>query len=172
MIVNRTAGEAPLHWQAPGMVYSVCRVRPAHKFIFRNIRRGIVKYLATVLLAIALCGKAAAEAPPTYGTLAKMPVVRFGDPVPNTDHILMFEPGQPITMTISIEGSLFSQPSVTDLVVTPSRTIFVYKEWASLDGEKWLPRGELIKSDVQVKIPGYNHPMPGMLKVRMDLAAH
>ncbi len=46
----------------------------------------------------------------------------------------------------------------------------VYKDWASLDGFKWIPRGELIKSDVLVKVPGYNHPDSGVLKVRMDLA--
>ena len=47
----------------------------------------------------------------------------------------------------------------------------VYGEWASLDGYKWFPRGELIiKSDVMVKIPGYDHRQPGTLKVRMDLA--
>jgi hypothetical protein len=131
-----------------------------------------MKYLAAAVLVLTLAGPLSAAAPPTYDSLAKMPVIRFGEQVPKTDHILMFEPGQPITMTIAIEGSLFSQPAATDLVLTTSRTIFVFKEWASLDGEKWLPRGELIKSDVRVNIPGYNHPMPGMLKVRMDLAAH
>ena len=32
-----------------------------------------------------------------------------------------------------------------------------------------MPRGELIKSDVLLKLPGYNHPLPGILKIRMDL---
>ncbi len=131
-----------------------------------------MKYLVAAVLVLALAGPLSAAALPTYESLAKMPVVLFGEPVPKADHILMFMPGQPITMAISIEGSLFSQPAATDLVVTPSRTIFVFKEWASLDGKTWLPRGDLIKSDVLVKIPGYNHPLPGMLRVRMDLAGN
>jgi hypothetical protein len=32
-----------------------------------------------------------------------------------------------------------------------------------------LLRSELIKSDVLIKFPGYNHPLPGILKIRMDL---
>jgi hypothetical protein len=33
-----------------------------------------------------------------------------------------------------------------------------------------MTRSELIKSDVLLKIPGYNHPLPGIVKIRMDLA--
>lgn len=131
-----------------------------------------MKYLLAAILVLTVAGPLSAAALPTYDDVAKMPVILFGEPVPKTDYILMFMPGQPITMTISIEGSLFSQPAATELVVTPSRTIFVFKDWASLDGKTWLPRGELIRSDVLVKIPGYNHPLPGMLKVRMDLAGN
>lgn len=112
---------------------------------------------------------AAADPPPSYEKIAKIPVIRLGEPLPGKDYILLFEPGQPISMTFTIEGNLFSQPSTADLVVTPSRTIFIYKEWASLDGMKWVQRSELIKSDVIVKVPGYNYPNQGVLKVRMDL---
>jgi len=132
--------------------------------------------MKSVLLAILICclstglAAGAAEAPPSYDKLAKLPVVRFGEPVTDTDHILMFEPGQPITITIAIEGTLFSQPVTTDLTLTTSRRVFVYREWASLDGVQWILRSDLIKSDVEAKVPGYNYPKPGMLKVRMDLA--
>jgi hypothetical protein len=101
--------------------------------------------------------------------LAKLSVIRFGDPVPETDYILMFPVGQPITISVSVEGSLFTKAAGAELAVTPIREFFVFRDWASLDGVKWVPRGDLIKSDVTMKIPGYNHPLPGMLKIRMDL---
>lgn len=124
--------------------------------------------LAGFLFCLCSVGLAAAS-PPTYEQLAKLPVIRFGEPVPETDYILMFPAGQPITFSVSVEGSLFTKASGAELAVTPIREFFVFRDWASLDGVKWVPRGELIKSDVQVKIPGYNHSLPGVLKIRMDL---
>ncbi len=125
--------------------------------------------VAAFLLCLLSAGFAAAS-PPSYAQLAKLPVIRFGEPVPDKDYILLFPAGQPVTISVTIEGSLFAQTANAELTVTPSREILVFREWASLDGVKWVPRGELIKSDVAVKVPGYNHPHPGILKVRMDLA--
>ncbi len=128
-----------------------------------------MKILVTTFLVLLFAGVAAAATSPSFEALSKLPVVRFGDPAPASDHILLFSPGQPITITISIEGSLFSKTDSATLTVTPAREVFVYRDWASLDGLVWMPRGDLIKSDVTVKVPGYNHPAPGILKVKMDL---
>ena len=130
-----------------------------------------MKLAATVfILWLFSAGFAAAAAPPSYGELAKLPVIRFGEPVPESkDYILLFSAGQTVTIAVTIDGSLFDKTVNTELMVTPAKDIMVYREWASLDGYKWIPRGDLIKSDVTVKVPGYNHPHPGILKVRMDL---
>lgn len=131
--------------------------------------------MKSALLALLLClistgfDAVAAGTSPSYENLAKLPVIRFGEPVTEKDHILLFEPGQPINFTVAVEGTLFSQPATADLTLTTSRPVFVYREWASLDGVKWVLRSDLIKSDVEARIPGYNYPKPGMLKVRMDL---
>ncbi|MEA5114251.1 MAG: hypothetical protein VB050_09495 [Geobacteraceae bacterium] len=127
--------------------------------------------LLIILFCLISTGFAAEAAGPvpSYDDLAKLPVIRFGDPITDKDYILLFEPGQPINFTIAIEGTLFSQPATADVTLTTSRPVFVYREWASLDGRKWVLRSDLIKSDVEAKIPGYNYPKPGILKVRMDL---
>ena len=131
----------------------------------------MMKQIITALVLCLISAGFAAAAPPSYNDLAKLPVIRFGEPVPaDKDYILLFSAGQTVTIAVSIEGSLFDKTANTELMVTPARDIMVYRDWASLDGRKWIPRGELIKSDVFVKIPGYNHPNPGILKVRMDLA--
>jgi hypothetical protein len=128
-----------------------------------------VKILVCAFLVCFLSAGLATASSPSFETLSKLPVVRFGEPVPATDYILLFSAGLPITVSITIEGSLFSQPKKSELTLTPAREVFVYQEWASLDGLVWMQRSDLIKSDVIVKIPGYNHPAPGVLKVRMDL---
>jgi hypothetical protein len=124
--------------------------------------------LAVFIFCLFSVGIATAS-PPSYDQLAKLPVIRFGEPVPESDYILMFPAGQPITISVSVEGSLFTKAAGAELAVTPTREFFVYRDWASLDGIKWAPRGELIKSNVLLKIPGYNHPLPGIVKIRMDL---
>jgi hypothetical protein len=128
-----------------------------------------MKCFIAALLFCMLSAALAAASPPSYDQLAKLPVIRFGEPVPESDFILMFPAGQPLTISVSVEGSLFTKAAGAELAVTPKREFFVFRDWASLDGVKWVPRGELIKSDVLLKIPGYNHPQPGILKIRMDL---
>jgi len=130
----------------------------------------MMKNVIVALIFCLLLAGIAVAVPPTYDQLAKLPVIRFGEPVPDSDYILMFPAGQPITISVSVEGSLFTKAAGAELVVTPTREYFVYRDSASLDGVTWMPRGELIKSDVQLKIPGYNHPLPGIVKIRMDLA--
>jgi hypothetical protein len=131
----------------------------------------MMKHIIAALMLCWISAGFAVAAAPSYKELAKLPVIRFGETVPdNKDYILLFSAGQTVTIAISIEGSLFDKTANTELMVTPAKDIMVYRDWASLDGYKWIPRGELIKSDVLVKIPGYNHPQPGILKVRMDLA--
>jgi len=107
--------------------------------------------------------------PPSFADLANVPVIHFGEPVPKGDYILMFPAGKPITISVAVEGSLFTKGANAELAVTPAREFYVFGEWASLDGVKWIPRSELIKSDVLLKIPGYNHPLPGIVRIRMDL---
>lgn len=129
-----------------------------------------MKCLIAALLCCLLLTGIAVAAPPSYDQLSKLPVIRFGEPVPDSDYILMFPASQPIPISVSVEGSLFTKAAGADLTVTPTREFFVFRDWASLDGINWVPRGELIKSDVLLKIPGYNHPLPGIIKIRMDLA--
>jgi hypothetical protein len=130
----------------------------------------MMKNVFAALVFCLLSAGIAAASPPSYDQLAKLPVIRFGEPVPDSDYILMFPAGQPITISVSVEGSLFTKAAGAELAVTPTREYFVFRDWASLDGVTWVPRGELIKSDVLLKIPGYNHPLPGIVKIRMDLA--
>jgi hypothetical protein len=132
-------------------------------------RRIKMKSIIAALLFCLLSSGLVAASPPTFEQLAKLPVIRFGEPVPEGEFILMFPAGQPITIYVSVEGSLFTKAAGVELAVIPAREFFVFHDWASLDGLKWLPRGELIKSDVLIKFPGYNHALPGILKIRMDL---
>ncbi len=128
------------------------------------MRLAVASFLCCLMISVP-----AVAAPPSFADLAKVPVIRFGEPAPKGDFILQFPAGKPIAIAVAVEGSLFTKGTSAELEVTPKREFYVFGEWASLDGVKWMPRSELIKSDVLLKIPGYNHPLPGIIKIRMDL---
>jgi hypothetical protein len=74
----------------------------------------IMKCFIAALLFCLLSAGLAAASPPSYDQLAKLPVIRFGEPVPESDYILMFPAGQPITISVSVEGSLFTNAACAD----------------------------------------------------------
>jgi len=129
-----------------------------------------MRFFIAALFYCLLTATFAEASPPSFAELAKVPVIRFGEPVPKGDYVLMFPADHPITISVVVEGSLFTKGANAELVVTPAREFYVFGEWASLDGVKWIPRSELIKSDILLKIPGYNHSLPGIVRIRMDLS--
>ena len=57
-----------------------------------------MKHIVAALMLCCILAGFAAAAPPSYKDLAKLPVIRFGDTVPdNKDYILLFSAGQTVT---------------------------------------------------------------------------
>jgi hypothetical protein len=106
---------------------------------------------------------------PSPETLRDLPVVKFGDPVPaGRDYILFFPPDTPIPLTTSVKGNIFAKEAEQQLQVTLRRGIYAYKSWISYDRATWRVGREAIKGDVEVRLPGYDHPEPGSVRIRMD----
>jgi hypothetical protein len=106
---------------------------------------------------------------PSAEALSKLPVVQFGETVPaGNDYILFFPADKPIPTNVAIKGSIFAKEAEQRLNVTLRRDIYAYKNWISYDRVTWLNGREAIKTDVQIQIPGYTHPEPGLMKIQMD----
>jgi hypothetical protein len=69
---------------------------------------------------------------------------------------------------VAVKGNIFARDAEQRLDVTLRRGIYVYKNWISHDRLTWRDARDTIKTDVRVKIPGYTHPEPGLMKVQMD----
>jgi hypothetical protein len=122
---------------------------------------------ALIVAALLLVGGCASL--PSSETLRDLPVVRFGDPVPaGRDYILFFPPDTPISLTTSVKGTIFAKEAEQRLSVTLRRGIYAYKNWVSYDRVTWRVGQDAIKGEVQVKLPGYDHPEPGWVKIRLD----
>ena len=106
---------------------------------------------------------------PSPDALSNLPVVKFGDPVPDgRDYVLFFPPDTPIATAVSIKGSIFSKEVEESLSVTLRRGIYSYKNWMSYDRVTWLDGRTALKTSVGLQFPGYVHPEPGWVKIRMD----
>jgi hypothetical protein len=128
----------------------------------------MTKILTALIVAAPLLVGGCASLP-SPETLRDLPVVRFGDPVPaGRDYILFFPPDTPISLTTSVTGTIFAKEAEQQLHVTLRRGIYSHKNWVSYDRVTWRVGREAIKGDVEVKLPGYDHPEPGSVKIRMD----
>ena len=128
------------------------------------------KTLTTLIVAapLLLVGCASMQAP-SPEMLRDLPVVRFGDPIPSgRDYILFFPPDTPISLTTSVKGTIFAKEAEQQLQVTLRRGIYSYKTWVSYDRASWRVGREVIKGDVRVKLPSYDHPEPGSVTIQMD----
>ena len=128
-----------------------------------------MKKLAFLGAAALLAAGCASMQQPSGEELSRLPVVRFGDPVPAAgEYILFFPADKPIPTNVAIKGNIFSREAEQRLEVTLHRDIYVYKDWISHDRVNWRNGRQAIKSDFQIVIPGYRHPQPGLIKIQMD----
>ncbi|TCV80115.1 hypothetical protein [Sulfurirhabdus autotrophica] len=126
--------------------------------------------LSFVILALIGLGGCASFIKPTPETLKAVPVVQFGKPTPaNGDFILFFPAGKPIPVVTVIKGSALTQEAEHTLNVTLKKDIYAYKRWVSFDHKTWQRGDEALGINIEIKIPGPEHPKPGLIKVQVDL---
>jgi len=118
-----------------------------------------------LLLFVSSC---ASVQPPSAESLSGLPVVEFGGTVPTQDYILFFPAGKPIPVDVAVKGNIFAKDAEQRLDVTLRKDIYVYKEWVSYDRVTWRNARDAIKASGQMRVPGYKHPEPGLMKLQMD----
>ncbi len=126
-----------------------------------------MKNTLTVLAAsIIITSCASATKPEGLDSLTK---IRFGEPIPeDQNYILYFEAGQEIPMTTVIDGDLINNGINQKSTVTLKKSIYTYKQWVSLDGTNWIEDDKLLDLLIEVKLPGYHNPNPGLIHLKLD----
>jgi len=105
----------------------------------------------------------------TIETIAGLPTVQFGEAVPaNGEYVLHFPAGSPIDTPVTFGGNLFTEDDTEQLRVTPKQDIYVYRDWLSFDKKTWFNQKEQLKMDLQLELPGYDHPEAGYLILRLN----
>lgn len=118
------------------------------------------------LCGLSLIGCSMSPSKPEFDQLT---VVTFGDPLPkDQDYILYFPANAPITTNVSIDGNLLQQPAKDELTVKLNKDIYTYKNWVSFDKQNWVISHDVINVRAVVKIPGTQHPEPGVIHVSIN----
>jgi len=88
-------------------------------------------------LCALLTGCAGMQSPPD-DLLKRVPVVEIGQPEPVDKHYVLFiRAGKPVPIHLTVKGPLFVQPGQATTQVQLSQSLYIYKEWSSLDGLNW-----------------------------------
>jgi len=115
------------------------------------------------------CLLAGCSMTPSMPDFEHLPVVNFGDPVPQTkEYILHFSANEPITTNVQIEGNLLQNPATETLAVKLTKDIYAYKDWVSFDKTNWVNARDVVEIRTLIKIPGTRHPEPGIIQVKVN----
>jgi hypothetical protein len=91
---------------------------------------------ALLLFALTACG---AISPPAALMDGKMKVVEIGSGKPDTDNYVLHIPaGVQFPLRLFVHGSLLEKELDLTKKISIKRDIYLYRQWTSFDGKKWL----------------------------------
>jgi hypothetical protein len=109
--------------------------------------------LALAVLAVSGC---AAMRPPSAEAMASLPILEIGQPTPaGHEYILHLQAGRPAPFTLEVTGDALMAPGSSTTSVAPRQDVYLYKQWASLDGKTWHRSHDLFATSVSLGLdPG------------------
>lgn len=106
---------------------------------------------------------------PSASEIAKTPQIQFGQPLPEGDnYVLHFPTGTPLPVSTMVDGSLFEHDGKATFHVTLKRDVYVFRKFASFDGQNWQPARKLVETRLELQIPQKDGNSAGMLHLKMD----
>ena len=127
--------------------------------------------LTRILIIAAACAAlgACATLPPSSAEIAKVPQIRFGQPLPkDNNYVLLFPAGTPLPVYAAVDGSLFERGDNATLHVTLKRDVYVYRQFASFDGKDWHYSRNLVDTNLELQIPQKDGSNAGLLHLKLD----
>lgn len=98
------------------------------------------KFMSTFvagLVVVTITGCASWGGPPE-DLLKQVPLVEVGKPEPADKHYVLYLPaGKLIPVHFTVKGPLFLKPGEATGQVQLTQSLYIYKEWSSLDGRNW-----------------------------------
>jgi hypothetical protein len=75
---------------------------------------------------------------PPEDLLKQVPVIEIGKPEPADKNYILYIPGgTTIPVHLAVKGPLLVNPGEASTRVQLTQSLYLYKEWSSLDGRNW-----------------------------------
>lgn len=124
--------------------------------------------LTAIALSLSAC---ASLAPPSNEEIAALPVISYGQPAPEgKNFVLRYPAGVALPVNTSVRGNLFEKDEAATLKPRLKKDIYVFRQWASLDGKNWVKGNELVGGNIEFRLPGEKDGRsPGVLGAEFNL---
>ena len=108
---------------------------------------------------------------PSADTMAKLPIVRFGEQAPaHQEYVLLLPANTPLPIDASVEGTLLAQGAKAPMSVTLKKNLYIYKRWVSFDDKTWTPGKDVIDGKFRITTPGEKTGAdPGVMQAEFNL---
>lgn len=129
----------------------------------------------TIVLASLALSACASLTGPSPEEIARLPVVRFGQPAPaDGKYVLLYPAGVDIPVIAKVEGSLLSKTDQARLNVQVKQDIYVYQNKVSFDGKEWSNSQDKVHGKFWMWLPGHKQDKvdaqsPGNLGAEFNL---
>ncbi len=123
--------------------------------------------IALVLLSATLGGCANLSSP-SADHLAAMPVATYPEAPPQGEYVYKLPAGQPIDLRILVDGDALASGVNQTVGASLKRDLYLYKDWASEDGQHWQHADKLIAIHLGIKLPSYASPVQGEIHMTVD----
>lgn len=121
-----------------------------------------------LLLPLALLGGCAAWTPPSAERLAALPVVSYPDKPAGGEYLYKISADKPVELRVRADGSALMAPVEQTVSARLKRDVYLYKQWASEDGRRWVQADRLLGVDLRVSLPSHETPGPGEIRLTVD----
>lgn len=104
-----------------------------------------MKFGSLIALVLSTLVGCAGLRPAPVESIAKLPVVRVGDPAPpNMEYVVFYPAGFAFPVQLKTSGSLFVSGKEIQSQVALAKNLYLYKYWASHDGKTWKNSHKLL----------------------------
>lgn len=95
-------------------------------------------YLAPIILSFAFLAGCTSMGNPPEDLIKHVPLIEIGKPEPADKNYILYVPGgKTITVQLAVKGPLVVNPGEATTRIQLTRSLYLYKEWSSLDGRNW-----------------------------------
>ncbi|MBP5987110.1 MAG: hypothetical protein KA538_07980 [Azonexus sp.] len=132
---------------------------------------------APILLALPalLISGCASLTGPSAEDIARLPVVRFGQPAPaDGNFVLLYPADADLPVIAKVDGSLFAKTDQTTLKVRIKQDIYTYRDQVSFDGKTWHAGASQVVGTFNFTLPGWKDgkqdgQSPGQIAAEFNL---